>query len=231
MNKQILLFINLFFLTFVASAQAPRGFYATAGYSQTSLNTSDLATTSKPGFFAGINFNMGYHESYNYQFEALYRQNTIGAKYVDNTFLEAKDANLKFSTVEVGFYLNYYILKPEEDKFFLGPQAGVFVTVSDNLESSSIDENGQYYLPYLVDSNSLTDFSKINYGLGLGFTGGYNKFRFDFRYSLGMANSLNNVKTNSYDEFNRYTGSSLSGKTNTLTFGLSYLVFSRTGKR
>jgi len=155
---------------------------------------------------------MGYHESYNYQFEALYRQNTIGAKYVDNTFLEAKDANLKFSTVEVGFYLNYYILKPEEDKFFLGPQAGVFVTVSDNLESSSTDENGQYYLPYLVDSNSLSDFSKINYGLGLGFTGGYNKFRFDFRYSLGMANSLNNVKTNSYDEFNRYTGSSLSGK-------------------
>lgn len=198
-----------------------------AGYSQTSLKSSDLNTESKPGFCLGINFNMGYHENYNYQFEALYRQNTITAKYVDNTFMQAKDANLKYSTVEVGFYVNYYVIKPDEGSFFVGPQAGLFATFGDNLSASSEDSNGQNYLPYLVESGSLSDYGKINYGVGLGLTGGYNKFRFDLRYSLGLSNPLKNVQTNSYDEFNQYTGPTLSGKANTLTFGISYLFFSR----
>ena len=226
MKKQILLTFSIILLTFSTYAQAPRGFYAVVGYSQTSLKSSYLISESKPGFYAGITFNMGYHENYNYQFEAVYKQNTIAAKYVDNTFAEAKDANLKYATTEVGFYLNYYILKPEEGEFFLGPQAGVFASFGDSLSASGEDENGQNYLPYLLDSNSLSDFSKINYGFGLGLTGGYNKLRFDFRYSLGMANTLSDVKTNSYDENNSYTGPSLSGKTNSLTFGVSYMIFS-----
>jgi hypothetical protein len=231
MKKQILLFFSILLISFASYSQAPRGFYATAGYSQTSLNSSDLNTESKPGFCLGLNFNTGYHESYNYQFEAFYRQNTITAKYVDNTFMEAKDADLKYSTLEVGLYVNYYIIKPDEDKFFVGPQAGVFATFGDNLTSAGADSNGQNYLPYLINDTSLSDYGKINYGFGIGATGGYNKFRFDFRYSLGMANTLKDVQTNSYDEFNRYTGPTLSGKTNTLTFGISYLVFSKSGRK
>ncbi|WP_309642506.1 outer membrane beta-barrel protein [Flavobacterium sp.] len=224
MKKHILLYLSIMLLSFSLYAQAPRGFYGAIGYSQTSLKSSDLITESKPGFYAGFNFNMGYHENYNYQFEAIYRQNTISASYVDNTYAVAKDADLKYSTIEVGFYLNYYILKPDEGKFFVGPQAGIFASFGDNLSATTEDENGQNYLPYLVGSNSLSDYAKINYGLGLGLTGGINKFRFDFRYSLGMANPLKDVQTNSYDANNNYTGRSLSAKTNTLTFGVSYML-------
>jgi len=231
MKKQILVSFSLIILSFCSYAQAPRGFYATAGLSQTNLKSDYLISESKPGFYAGINFNMGYHENYNYQFETLYRQNTITASYVDNSLSPAKDADLKFSTIEVGFYLNYYILKPDEGKFFIGPQAGVFASFSDSLEASSEDENGQNYLPYLFDSNSFSDFSKINYGVGIGATGGYNKFRFDLRYSLGMADSMKDMRTNNYDANNNYTGPTLSGKTSTLTFGVSYLIFSRMARK
>lgn len=230
MKKHILLYFSITLLTISTQAQAPRGFYAVAGYSQTSIKSSYLVSESKPGFVAGINFNMGYHENYNFQFEAVYKQNTIAAKYVDNTYLQAKDADLQYSTLEIGFYTNYYILKPDEDKFFVGPQAGIFVSFGDNLGASSEDENGQNYLPYLISTNSLEDFAKLNYGFGLGLTGGYNKFRFDLRYSLGMANMLSNVQTNSYNDNNNYTGPSLSGKTNALTFGVSYLIFARVKK-
>ena len=59
-------------------------------------------------------------------------------------------------------------------------------------------------------------------GAGIGLTGGYNDFRFDLRYNLGLTDLLSNVQTNSYDENNNYTGPSLEGKMNTVTFTISY---------
>ena len=231
MKKQKLLIFSLLLLTFSSFGQAPRGFYAFAGYSQTSLKSSDMNTKSKPGFALGVNFNMGYHENYNFQFEALYRQNNISAKYVDYTLAQAKEADLKYSTAEIGFYVNYYVIKPDEGSIFLGPQAGVFATFADNLSSSGEDPNGQNYLPHLINNSNLSDFGKVNYGVGLGLTGGYNKFRFDMRYSLGLSDPMKNVLTNSYDGNNQYTGPTLSGKLNTLTFGISYLFFSSQARK
>lgn len=228
MKKQNLLILSLILISFYAYSQAPRGFYLATGYSQTSLKSSDFLSESKPGFFVGSNFNFGYHESYNYQVEVLYKNNSIGAKYVDNSFSQVREADLKYSTVELGFYLNYYILKPDEGKFFFGPQAGIFASFGDNLSTDKEDQNGQNYLPYLINSDELDDFAKLNYGFGAGLTGGYNNFRFDIRYSMGLPNMLADFKTNSFNENNIYTGPTLSGKTNSLTFGVSYVLL--TGK-
>jgi hypothetical protein len=226
MKNQSLLFISTLLFNLSIYSQAPRGFYASTGLVQTNLKSNDLISNSKPGFLAGINFLMGYHENYNYQFEAVYKQNTLNLKYVEDTFDQAKDSKYKYSELNLGFYFNYYILKPEEDEFFLGPQAGAFFAVVDPLTASKgSDVNNQYYLPYLLNESDLTNSSEFNYGFGIGLTGGYNNFRFDLRYSLGMANTLERVEVNSYDQSNNYTGPTLQGKTNSLSFGISYNIF------
>jgi hypothetical protein len=226
MKNQKLLFISALLFNLSIYSQAPRGFYASAGLSQTNLKSSDLLTESKPGFLIGLNALMGYHENYNFQLEASYKQNTLNVKYVENTFDQAKNSKYKYSEINFGFYVNYYILKPEEDEFFLGPQAGVFASLVDPLApSKGADVTDQYYLPYLLNESDLTNSAKFNYGFGIGLTGGYNNFRFDLRYSLGMANFLQDVEVNSYDESNNYTGPTLQGKTSTISFGISYNIF------
>ncbi|RZK80073.1 MAG: hypothetical protein EOO92_08215 [Pedobacter sp.] len=225
MNKLTIL-ITIFFFNLSIYSQAPRGYYLAAGYSQTTLKSDDLLNESKPGFFASVNMLMGYHENYNYQLELGYKQNNLDVKYVEDDFTEAKTSKYKYSEINAGLYLNYYILKPEEDEFFVGPQAGVFLSLADPLTpAKGADVTGQYYLPYLLNENELTNSSKFNYGVGLGVTGGYNRFRFDLRYSIGMANTLSDVQVQNYDESNNYTGPTLKGKTSTLTFGISYKVF------
>ncbi|WP_147298266.1 hypothetical protein [Flavobacterium aquicola] len=226
MKTQILLFFSILFFTLTIYSQAPRGFYAVAGLSQTELKSSDLLTEPNLGFLLGINFQMGYHESYNYQMELTYRINTLDVKYVENGFEQASSSKYNASDLNFGLYFNYYILKPEEDEFFIGPQAGVFAALQDVFTpSGGSDVSGQYYLPHLLDENALSHSSEFNYGFGFGITGGYNNFRFDLRYTLGMVNLLSDVETDSYDENHNYIGPSLEGKTNTISFGVSYNIF------
>lgn len=216
-------FITLLITSFSAYSQAPRGFYLTAGFSQTALETKDLLTTPGAGFMAGVDFNFGYHETYNYQFEAVYNQSVLNLKSTDYNLIDVKESKYKYSNIELGFYLNYYIIKPEEDKFFLGPQLGGFVAFVDPIQpSKGADVNGELYLPYLLDESDLQDTSQFNYGAGIGLTGGYNDFRFDLRYSMGFANMFSNVQMERYDDNHRYTGPVLEAKTRGISFGISY---------
>lgn len=215
--------ISLLVIALNAYSQAPRGFYVTAGFSQTALESKDLLTTPGAGFMAGVDFNFGYHETYNYQAEVVYNQSILNLKSTNSTFADVTESKFKYSNVELGFYLNYYIIKPDEDKFYIGPQVGGFVAFVDPISpAKGSDVSGQYYLPYLLDENDLQNSSKFNYGTGIGLTGGYNKFRFDLRYYLGFANLLSGVETQSYDANNLYTGPVLEAKTRGFTFGVSY---------
>lgn len=220
------LYIVLLFITTNAFSQAPIGVYIRAGLSQTSLDSKDLLTKSSPGFMAGLNFNLGYHESYNFQFEATFNQNILNLKTIDGTYTNISESKYKYSSVEVGAFVNYYILKPEEDKFFIGPQVGFFGAIVDEISpAKSADVFGELYLPYLLTESSLDFTSEFNYGVGLGLTGGYNDFRFDLRYSLGLKNMLKEVTVDGFgtrDDNNLYIGPNLEAKTRGITFGISY---------
>jgi hypothetical protein len=207
-------------------SQAPRGFHLMGGINQSSLKSSDLSSDSGVGYIAGINFNFGYNESYNYQIEASYINSNFNLKSVDfnQNFESISDSKYSYNHLALGFYFNYYILKPDEDKFFLGPQIGVAGSFGGSFIPKSGNVDSELYLPYLLDENDLTKVSGFNYNLGIGLTGGYNDFRFDLRYSHGMNNLLSAVETNSYNQNNLYTGPSLNGKLNTFSFTVSYRV-------
>ncbi|HEX9978960.1 MAG TPA: outer membrane beta-barrel protein [Flavobacterium sp.] len=213
-------FFSIILFSFCLQAQAPRGFSISAGLNQTMLDSDDLLADPGVGFKGGLVFNWGYHETYNYQIEVMYNHGSINLLTVDENFESSGTSKTTFNTIDVGFYFNYYIIKPDEGKFYLGPQIGATFAVAPQFTPSGGGD--EYYQPYLIQENELTNIPKVIYGAGLGLTGGYNNFRFDLRYTLGLNNVLADVQTNDYDEFNRYTGPKFEGKINMVSFTVSY---------
>ena len=217
MKKSILsILLTIFFSS--SYAQAPIGFYLKAGGNSASLETTDFIAESALGYNAGLIFNMGYHETFSYQFELTANRNNFSFKTVEQNFAIANDTKMSFTSTNIGLFFNYYILKPEEDAFYFGPQVGLNFLVAPKLEQVNPSEDSVYYLPYLLTDN---DFEMPDFmtNVGVGFTGGYNNFRFDFRYEIGLSNMLENVLIENPQR-------SYEAKINTLSFGISYLIIS-----
>jgi len=222
--KRALLFIFLFSAVAV-TAQAPRGIYIAAGLNQSSLQSDDLLATSALGWRVGVNANFGYHETYNYQFEITLNQSNFNFLTIDAaTFEPSGKSKYKMESVEVGVYFNYYLLKPQEDAFFLGLQAGPMVAFGNSLvPTGGRDTSGELYLPYQLDKGSFEEtLPKMTLNAGIGITGGYNNIRFDLRYTKGFTNLLSDVETYSYDESGQYTGPALEAKVDVVSLALSY---------
>lgn len=228
MTKQLYIYFCILFFTLNSYSQSPNGIYAVLGLYQPTLDSPDLLTgKSNLGFCAGFDYKFGYHETWDYKFEFLYNQSSFDLKTVDRSYELIEDTKYSYSSLQFGLCFNYYILKPDEDKFYLGPQVGFFgelvVGFSTPYHTDIYDNS---YLPHLLkDNSSIQDLSAFNYGPRIGFTGGYNHFKFDLRYSLGLANVLSGMETDSRDEYNRYTGPVLEGTISSITFGVSYNIF------
>ncbi len=220
---------------FASYCQAPRGFYLSLGGNQTSLKSTDLLSDPAFGYKAGLTFSTGYHESYNYQIEFLYNQKSLNFKTVNSSYQDVSNVKYSSGSLDVGAFLNYYVLKPDEDKLFIGPQAGFVCSIggkfvlNDDTNFDSFDSGK--ILPYLLDSRDFDNTSPISFGAGLGITGGYNNFKFDMRYNLGLTNLLSSAQTDNYNENNLYTGPLLNGKVNEISFSLSYLIWRRIKKK
>jgi len=227
MNKLSFSLVTTFLFSLALYSQVPPGFYAKVVGNYTTLNSSDLYADSGIGYGFGVSHNSGYSESFSYTFEFLYNKSFLNFKSVDPFSGNTYDTKMIYNNFNAGMYFNYYVLKPEEDEFFVGPQGGVSFTMGANFEKAKLTEENQYatYLPYLLDDNSF-DIPSVTTNIGVGITGGYNNFRFDLRYDIGLGNILEGTRTNDYDEFNNYTGPALSGKINTFTVGVNYLFLS-----
>lgn len=232
MKKNILYTITAFLTTFCIYAQAPRAWYASIGASQTELKSNDLLADPGIGYKAGLVFTMGYHENYNYQVEFGYNQRMFKLKAVDTDYQSVSDVKYSSGTLDLGAYFNYYILKPDQDTFFVGPQAGFNLGFMGEFKpANNNDVSNKKYLPYLLNENSFMNMPKVNYDLGFGITGGYNDLKFDLRYSLGMNNRLSGVETDSYNENHIYTGKELKGKLNSVSLSVSYVILKRIRKK
>ena len=254
MKKTIL--SAIFIASISCFAQAPRGLYGSVGISQSNLSSSDVLSSPAIGYKFGLNFLMGYHENYNFQAEFLFNNKAIKLKTIGSQTGNLGQETYLSQSLDVGCYFNYYILKPEEDKFFLGPQIGVAASIGGQLstynelkemfdfsdessgssdfsnysDATSFDytsSESRYLLPYSISGDELSKAATLNFDAGFGLTGGYNNFRFDLRYSKGLNNRLEGAQTNSYDANNQYTGPTLKGKLNTLSFSVSYLIWKR----
>ena len=223
----------IFFLLLITKcfSQAPRGFYGVLGVTQTDLASKDLATSPALGYKAGINFQMGYHETYNFQLEILANMKYVNVKTVEGDYTKISDTKFTSQSLDVGFYTNYYILRPDQDKFYFGPQLGVDVSIVGSLVPANEDSNDKKYLPYLLDNATFDGDASVYFNTGFGLTGGYNRFRFDLRYTKGLSNMLSGIETNDRDQYNQYTGPALKGTLNSISLSVSYLFIKNKRKR
>lgn len=228
--KKIFIYTTILLSNLIFS-QAPRGFYLTGGTNQTTIISDDLTVTPATGFNGGLNFQFGYHESYNFEVDIMANFKNFNVKAVEGEFNEVKDVKFKSQSIDVGFYFNYYVLRPDQDKLFLGPQIGLNMSVAGEFVTADEEMNNNRYLPYLLNDNSFMNMPQVNFDSGFGLTGGYNRFRFDLRYMYGLNNRLKGVETLSYNENNNYTGPNLKGKMSTVSLSISYLIFKTKKKR
>lgn len=225
MTKKTHSLILFFFIIISAQAQVPRGFSVGVGMNQAFLDSDDLLSDPSLSYTAGIAFNFGYHESFNYEANFLISGNALKLDYVDNQALTVQQANYSIQNLDLSFQVNYYIITPDEDKFYFGPSAGMFASISNGQLSPKGNAENQYYLPYRFTKNSFSQMSKYNYGASVGLIGGYNKFRLSLKYNIGLSNFLNGVQTDSFSENHLYTGPSLEGKLHTVSLLLFYHFF------
>lgn len=205
-------------------AQEPSGYSILVGTNIANLKTSDLkATSSGAGYFIGLGFNWGYSERFNYQFEFAATQNGIN--------LEDSNSNknkLDFGGIQTGFYFNYYIIKPDEDKFYFGPQIGLNATFGGSQDPKGEAFNSlTIFEPSGLNGIDISNAPNVIGGAGLGLTGGYKKFRFNLRYNLGLSNLLSNATT--VVEPGAYSDGEtpFSAKLSSIGFTVSYRFFSK----
>lgn len=226
--KKILL-ILLLNISFTLYSQAPIGWYVLGGVNQSSIKSDYLASDPSLGYNIGIIFPMGYHETYNFQMEFLITQKATNFKTLDDSFENVSNSKYISSSVDLGFYTNYYVLTADEDKLFLGPQVGLNLSFGEGFINK--DESNEELLPYLLSSSEVQELSTINASAGFGITGGYNRFKFELRYNLGLTNVLSLAQLDDYDQSNTYRGPQLEGKLNTMSLNISYLIFKRIKRR
>lgn len=220
------LFLLSILFTTVCFAQVPRRFYLVALGNQANINTNAFSAEPGMGYGAGLAFNWGYHETFNYEVEALYNRYNFKMDYIENideTTTATGQDKVFTETIDVKFNMNYYFIIPEEDKFYMGALGGVFTSISNGSWEFKEYSDNKIYGDKLTQSSFQT-MPKMNYGVNFGLVMGYNDLRIALKYNLGLSNALSGVENNSYDESNSYKGPSFDGKFNSLTLGLYYKI-------
>jgi hypothetical protein len=222
--KKKFYFIGILFLSFTAFSQVPGGFSLLVGGQNTNFNSSSISTKPGIGYKYGISWFGGYHETYNFQIDLNQSLNAVGFDYSNG--IDNGNGKQTLETTDLSLYVNYYIIKPDEDKFYAGFGAGVFTTFSGgNWEEKDTFPDNSVYTPSDINSTTFQNFSKFNYGPSFGVIAGYNNFKLGIKYNLGLSNVLKNVTTQSPSEDGSSFSTPYVGKLNSLSLCLYYQIF------
>lgn len=210
-------------------SQAPRGLYLSLGLNKTLPTSSVFQISSDIGYDLGILYVFGIDERYNFQAEQFFSIKSINVKTTTSPYTSFDDVSYSSINSITGLFANYHIILPDEDTFFFGPQFGFFIDAAikkgykttDGTNSSNIK-----VLPYLTEQSNFTSDRILNYGLGVGISGGYNRFKFSLRYNYNFKKEFENINIDSTP------GVLISNKTdgariNSLTFAVAYKFSSR----
>ncbi|WP_330444009.1 hypothetical protein [Flavobacterium sp. C4GT6] len=222
-------FLFLLFICFYANAQAPKGVFLAAGINQASLNSDQLTADGSIGYHLGAAINFGYNLNFNYEFGILYSRNVLSLPYVSGVSSDFTDSgNQKYNvdTIDMNFMFNYYIIQPEYNKVFFGPQAGLTVGITNGewTPAKGASTTNQTY-EYGLTQNSFQGVPDFNLSTSFGIVGGFNDFRASIKYNLGLTNALSGVENNERDQYNLYTGPDFKGKLSSVSFTLYYKIF------
>ncbi|PTT00030.1 hypothetical protein DBR27_13070, partial [Flavobacterium sp. HMWF030] len=158
------------------------GIKAGLNISSLTFDESELSSSSKTGFTAGVMVEIPLAKNFSLQPELLYSQQGTKTSFFDQ---DVTNSNFK-GTIELNYLniplmLKYYVIKGLSIQ--AGPQIGLLLKANSKYQDNFLGYENQESFNLKKYSNGID--TSINFGLGYQFK---DKFYTDFRYNISYSN-------------------------------------------
>lgn len=190
-----MLILYTLFLGVTVTAQTQKvklGVKAGLNVSSLAFDESELNSSNKTGFTAGLMVEIPLLKNFSFQPEVLYSQQGTKNSFSDS---DVTNSNYK-STIELNYLnipvmLKYYVIKGLSLQ--AGPQIGILLKANNKYQDNFLGYENQ-------ESFDLKDYSagidtSVNFGLGYQFK---DKFYTDLRYNISYLNVFKDGDTNHF---------------------------------
>ena len=180
-----MLILYTLFISVTVMAQSEKvklGVKAGLNISSLTFDESELSSSSKTGFTAGLMVEIPVAKNFSLQPELLYSQQGTKTSFFDQ---DVTNSNFK-GTIELNYLniplmLKYYVIKGLSLQ--AGPQIGLLVKANSKYQDNFLGYENQESFNLKKYSSGID--TSINFGLGYQFK---DKFYTDFRYNISYSN-------------------------------------------
>lgn len=184
MKKTMLILYTIFISVTVMAQNEKVKLGVKAGLNISSLNfyESELSSSSKTGFTAGLMVEVPVAKNFSLQPELLYSQQGTKTSFFDQDVTNSNyKGTITLNYLNIPLMLKYYVIKGLSVQ--AGPQIGLLLKANNKYQDNFLGyENHESF--DLKSYSSGIDTS-INFGLGYQFK---DKFYTDFRYNISYSN-------------------------------------------
>ncbi|UOK43131.1 MULTISPECIES: PorT family protein [Flavobacterium] len=180
-----------------------------AGVNQSSLMTSNFNTQPEMGWSAGMQVRGNYYNDFSMIYGMQFSENNFTVATL-SPLMQKENVEYKLMAVQIRLLLSYNIVK-DHVSLDLGP----VLQINDKLKFDGKYEHNLLEDNILLTAKDITDITKINGNLYIGFSAGNRRVRALVNYQYGMNNILNNL--NNKEELELKTNGDFKGHIGILT--------------
>ncbi|WP_264537135.1 porin family protein [Flavobacterium sp. N1736] len=184
MKKSIIILCTLFLsVTVIAQTKKVKlGVKAGLNIASLTFDESELNSSGKTGFRAGVMVEIPMSKNFSLQPELLYSQQGTKVSFSDQDVTNSNyKSTIKLNYLNIPVMLKYYVIK--DLSLQAGPQIGILLKANNKYKDNFLGYENQ-------ESFNLKEYSSgidtsVNFGLGYQFK---DKFYTDLRYNLSYSN-------------------------------------------
>ncbi|KIO53450.1 porin family protein [Flavobacterium hibernum] len=184
MKKTMLILYTLFIgVTVMAQNDKVKlGVKAGLNISSLTFDESELSSSSKTGFTAGVMVEIPLAKNFSLQPELLYSQQGTKTSFFDQDVTNSNfKGRIELNYLNIPLMLKYYVIKGLSIQ--AGPQIGLLLKANSKYQDNFLGYENQESFNLKKYSNGID--TSINFGLGYQFK---DKFYTDFRYNISYSN-------------------------------------------
>lgn len=184
MKKTMLILCTLFMgVTIMAQNQKVKlGIKAGLNISSLTFDESELNSSSKTGFTAGLMVDVPIAKNFSLQSELLYSQQGAKTSFFDQDVTNSNyKGTIELNYLNIPLMLKYYVIKGLSVQ--AGPQIGLLLKANNKYQDNFLGYENQESFNLKKYSSGVD--TSVNFGLGYQFK---DKFYTDVRYNLSYSN-------------------------------------------
>jgi len=192
MKKTMLILYTLFIgVTVMAQNDKVKlGIKAGLNISSLTFDESELSSSSKTGFTAGVMVEIPLAKNFSLQPELLYSQQGTKTSFFDQDVTNSNfKGRIELNYLNIPLMLKYYVIKGLSIQ--AGPQIGLLLKANSKYQDNFLGYENQESFNLKKYSNGID--TSINFGLGYQFK---EKFYTDFRYNISYSNVFKDSDAN-----------------------------------